>query len=1184
MSSPAAVHLHAHSEYSLLDGACKIEAMAARAAEQGQPALGLTDHGVMNGAVDLYKACRKHGIKPIAGLEAYLVDDVKTIKEKPKYERNHLTLLAESDAGFANLVKLTSAGFLEGFSRGKANVDMEMLAAHAEGVIVLTGCLQSRFCRRLVEEREGDARAHLDDLIQAFGPEQVYFEVQKNGIDEQEKANQGIVRFARELNRPLVGTADVHYLRREDFDNHAALLCVQTKSTLEAPKMSFDTNEFYLKSNEEMSSSFAEWPEAIPTTLEIAERCELEIELGKLLLPRYPTEDGSEPEAMLRRIAAEGLRERYGAPAPAEAVERMEFELGVIEEMGFSSYFLIVWDFVRYAKENGVAVGPGRGSAAGSIVSYVLKITDLDPLAEGLIFERFLNPGRKSMPDIDIDFSVRGRERMIRYVGDKYGRESVAQIITFGKMAPRAATRDAARVLGFDYGSGDRLAKQIPEPIMGRSPSFEECLKPGQELKKTYDAEPDAKRIIDVAQGLEGIIRNNSIHAAAVVIADRPLHEVVPLQLAEDRNAPATSPNGNGSGKPERQYKIVTQYSMGPIEEIGLLKMDFLGLRNLDVIEDAIDIIERSRGERIEMERIPIDDAKTYAMLAKGDSTGVFQFESEGMRDALRKVGPTEFADIVALGALYRPGAMAYIPAYAKGKKDPSTVRYPDPRLRAITEETHGCVIYQEQLMEISRSMAGFSGAEADDLRKAIGKKKRDLMATMKDKFMQGLAESNTAPEVARDLWKLNEAAADYSFNKSHAACYGLISYRTAYLKANYPAEYMAAVISSVMNTKDKVPFFVNRCSEMGIDVLPPDVNSSDHSFVVSENAIRFGLDAVKNVGHSAVEAILRAREDKPIASIWDFCERVDSRAVNKRAIECLIKCGALDSTGATRKGMLEALPAAQSAGQKAQEDAQLGQGSIFEFGDGSAGGGGEGAGSSHHRPPISAAEFEGRELLAMEKETLGTYLSSHPLSEVREALRARVDCGLADLANKPDGAWVTVGGIVAESKKIRTKSGNQMMFATLDDVEGQVEMLVFKADQAESAGAIENDAVVLVRGRIDHKERGETKLVVQDAERFEPDGEEIARASAAAAAPSVPLCLAVDSTKFRDVDHVIDELRTLFDHHKGNAAVQVFVNGNGELSKLELGAGIRVRASSLQAELGHVPGVEALGADSLAA
>ena len=1172
MSTPAAVHLHAHSEYSLLDGACKIEAMAARAAELGQPALGLTDHGVMNGAIDLYKACDKHGIKPIVGLEAYLVDDRRAVREQTRYERNHLTLLAENDRGFSNLVKLTSAGFLEGFSRGKANVDMELLAQHAEGVIVLTGCLQSRFCRRLVEEREGDARAHLDDLIQAFGPEQVYFEVQKNGIAEQDKANEGIVRFARELGRPLVGTADVHYLRREDFDNHAALLCVQTKSTLEAPKLSFDTNEFYIKSSEEMAESFAEWPEAVPTTLEIAERCALDIELGKLLLPRYPTAAGEEPEEMLRRIAADGLRARYGDPPPAQAVERLEFELGVIEEMGFSSYFLIVWDFVRYAKENGVAVGPGRGSAAGSIVSYSLNITDLDPLANDLLFERFLNPGRKSMPDIDIDFSVRGRERMIRYVGEKYGRESVAQIITFGKMAPRAATRDAARVLGFDYATGDRLAKQIPEPIMGRNPSFDDCLKPGQELRRTYDEEADARKIIDVAQGLEGIIRNNSIHAAAVVIADRPLQEIVPLQLAEDRSAPAApNGNGNGSGKAERQYKIVTQYSMGPIEEIGLLKMDFLGLRNLDVIEDAIEIIERSRGTRLDIGAIPMGDPATFEMLAQGDSTGVFQLESEGMREAMKKVRPTEFDDIVALVSLYRPGAMSYIPAYAKGKRDPASVTYPDQRLRPITEPTYGCVLYQEQLMEIAKQMAGFSPAEADDLRKAIGKKKRDLMATMKTKFLEGMKASGTADRVAADMWSLMEAAADYSFNKSHAACYALIAYRTAYLKANYPAEYMAAVISSVMNTKDKVPFFVNRCAEMGIDVLPPDVNSSDHSFVVSEKAIRFGLDAVKNVGHAAVEAILRAREDAPIASIWDFCERVDLRAVNKRAIECLIKCGALDSTGATRKGMLEALPAAQSSGQKAQEDAQMGQGSIFDFGEETGGGA---QSQAHHRPPISAAEFDRAELLAMEKETLGTYLSSHPLAEVGPALRARVDCSLAELGGKPDGAWVTVGGIVVDCKKIRTKSGNQMMFATLDDVEGQVEMLVFKADQAESAAVIQPDAIVLVRGRLDHKDRGETKLVVQEAQRFEPDGEEIARASKVAVAPSGPFELTIDAARWSEA--LFDEVKAVLEHHKGEADVHLLI---GDV-RLKAGDRYRVRpSSSLRAELDHVLGPSALAA-----
>ena len=693
----------------------------------------------------------------------------------------------------------------------------------------------------------------------------------------------------------------------------------------------------------------------MPTTLEIAERCEIEIELGKLLLPRYPTPDGSEPEAMLRRIADEGLRARYGDPPPAEAVERLEFELGVIEEMGFSSYFLIVWDFIRYAKENGVAVGPGRGSAAGSIVSYSLDITDLDPLANDLLFERFLNPGRKSMPDIDIDFSVRGRERVIRYVGEKYGRESVAQIITFGKMAPRAATRDAARVLGFDYGSGDRLAKQIPEPIMGRSPSFEECLKPGQELKQTYDSEPDAKRIIDVAQGLEGIIRNNSIHAAAVVIADRPLQEIVPLQLAEDRSAPA---NGNGNGGQGRapvqdRHPVLDGPDRGDRPAEDGLPRPAQPRRDRGRGRDHRALARR---ERRHERRSRSTTRRPSRCSPRGDGTGVFQLESEGMREAMKKVKPTEFDDIVALVSLYRPGAMRYIPDYAKGKRNPGSVTYPDERLRPITEPTYGCVLYQEQLMEIAKRMAGFSPAEADDLRKAIGKKKRDLMATMKDKFMEGMKASDTAAKVASDMWSLMEAAADYSFNKSHAACYALIAYRTAYLKANYPAEYMAAVISSVMNTKDKVPFFVNRCEEMGIDVLPPDVNSSDHDFVVSEKAIRFGLDAVKNVGHGAVEAILRAREDAPIASIWDFCERVDSRAVNKRAIECLVKCGALDSTGATRKGMLEALPAAQSAGQKAQEDAQLGQGSIFDFGDAAAR-----RGRGRLERPAPAADLGGR-------------------------------------------------------------------------------------------------------------------------------------------------------------------------------------------------------------------------------
>src|SRR4051794_33014888 len=1144
------------------------------------PALGLTDPGGMNGAVELYKACQAHGVKPIVGLEAYLVDDRHS--EAPG-ERNHLTLLAATDAGFRNLVKLTSAGFIEGFRRGKPSVDVDLLDRHSGGVIALTGCLQSRFCRRLVEERPADARSHLDDLVGIFGLDNVYFEIQANGLSEQEKVNEGIARAARELGRPLVATADVHYLRREDYSNHAALLCVQTKSTIEQPKLRFETNEFFLKSPAEMEESFSRWPGSVATTLEIAERCEVEIELGRLLLPRFPTPDAEEPATLLRRLANEGLRRFYGAPPPAEATARLDFELSVIAEMGFESYFLIVWDFVRYAKDNGIAVGPGRGSAAGSIVAYCLNITDLDPLANGLLFERFLNPARKSMPDIDIDFSVRGREQVIRYVAEKYGRESVAQIITFGKMAPRAATRDAARVLGFDYGTGDRIAKQIPEPVLGRNPSFADCLADGSELKHTYDSDPNARRILDVAQGLEGIVRNNSIHAAAVVIADRPLDEIVPLQLAEDRSAPAA--NGTGAaktngGRAERSYKIVTQYSMGPIEEIGLLKMDFLGLRNLDVIEDAVDIIERSRGTKVDMEQIPLDDAKTFDMLSAGDSVGVFQLESDGMRDALRRVRPTEFNDIVALNALYRPGAMRFIDDYARGKRDPSSVRYPDPRLRSIADSTYGCCIYQEQLMEIAKQMAGFSPAEADDLRKAVGKKKRDLMAQMKDKFLAGMGESNTDRKVAQDLWSLMTAAADYSFNRSHAACYGLISYRTAYLKANYPAEYMAAVISSVMSTKDKVPFFVNRCEEMGIDVMPPDVNSSDHGFVVSGKSIRFGLDAVKNVGHAAVQAILAARGVAGrFDSVWDFCERVDARAVNKRAVECLIKCGALDSTGDTRKGMLDVLGPALASAQKSQEDARRGQGSIFDLGgDEAAQASTSSGGLSTQRPPVPSEEFDQRELLRLEKDTLGTFLSAHPLADVRDALRERVDCSLADVGGKEDGAWVTVGGIVSEAKKVRTGSGAYVMFATLDDLDGRAELFVRDA-ASEPAEEIELDRVILVRGRVDHKGRGEMSLVVSEAEAFEPGEDELAAARAKAKARDPErIVLRIDAAEFGP--QLLEDLKHLCQTFPGKCEVQLEMRTREGTRRLRFGSDYCVAPSpALRAELDQLLGPKALAA-----
>jgi DNA polymerase III subunit alpha len=1185
VTTPACAHLHVHSEYSLLDGACKVDALAARAAEFGQPALGLTDHGVMNGAVELHMACAKHGVKPIVGCEIYLVDD-HAASSSAKAERNHLTLLAADAEGYRNLVKLSSAGFLEGLQRGKPTVDLAQVERYSGGVIALTGCLASRFCQRLLEDRREDARAHADELLGVFGPQNVYFEVQKNGLAAQEKCNEGIVRIAREVGGSLVGTGDVHYLRREDHEHHTALLCVQTKSTIAAPKLTFETNEFYLRDSSEMVTAFADWPEAIASTLEIAERCSVELELGKQRIPSYQTPDGSSEREYLRARVQEGLRLRYGDPPSAQALERVEMELEVIDRMDFNAYFLIVWDFVKFAKENGIAVGPGRGSAAGSIVAYCLAITDVDPLRYDLLFERFLNPERVSMPDIDIDFSVRGRERVMRYVTEKYGRESVAQIVTFGKMYPRAATRDAARVLGFDYAAGDQLAKLIPDPIMGRAPSFEECLKDGQPLRKACEEDPTARQIIDVARGLEGIVRNSSIHAAAVVIADRPLTDIVPLQLADA----GTDENG------ERAFRTVTQFSMKPIEEIGLLKMDFLGLRNLDVIEDALDIIERSTGTRPDMTTLPLDDTRTYEMLARGDSTGVFQFESEGMREALKKVRPDEFNDLVALNALYRPGAMDQIPEYAKGKRNPQAISYPDERLRGILDSSKGVILYQEQAMQIATELAGFSGAKADDLRKAIGKKNRAAMAALKPEFVAGCRASGTRAEVIDLLWQTNEKSADYSFNKSHAACYGLIAYRTAWLKANFPAEYMAALISSVMSTKDKVPFFVACCEEMGIDILPPDVNLSDHEFTVGAperghtagttasattgsdglaGNIRFGLDAVKGVGYQAVEAIKRGREEGgEFTSLWDFCERVDSRTVNRKAIEALVKCGAFGSTGASRKGMLAVLEQAQAAGQKAQQDALVGQGSIFDIEPSLVA---VSAGAALERPvhpPIPSEEFEQAELLAVEKEAIGLFVSAHPLKPLREAMRARVDCALSSLAERRDKDWVTVGGIIVEAKRIRTRNGDHMMFATLDDLTSAVEMLVFGKALAEYEAVLAVDEVVLVKGRVDHKEAGKTCLVVQTVEPFSPSQEEIEQARGQAdiaaradARLSQPLHLRVEAASL--ADGTIDDLKRAIEDFPGPAEVLLDVGTSAGTHRLKFGEAYRVaHTPALRAEL----------------
>jgi DNA polymerase III subunit alpha len=1171
--TPVCAHLHVHSEYSLLDGACKIDALAARAAEFDQPALGLTDHGVMNGSVELFTACRKQQIKPIIGCEVYVVDD-HTRRAPGRLERFHLTLLAADAMGYRNLVKLSSRGFLEGYQRGKPSVDMAQLAEHGEGLIALSGCLQSRFCQHLIDDRPDLARAHASELMTAVGGDNVYFEVQKNGLPVQDKCNEEIVRIARELGRPLVGTGDVHYLRREDYHHHAALLCVQTKSTLSQPKITFDTNEFYLRSSQEMADAFAEWPEAIASTTEIAERCDVEIELGRQLIPRYQTPDASDERDYLRRLVDEGLRRRYGDPVPADARERADYELGVIDGMGFNAYFLIVWDFVKYAKDAGIAVGPGRGSAAGSIVAYCLQITDLDPLRYDLLFERFLNPERVSMPDIDMDFSVRGRERVIRYVTEKYGKEAVAQIITFGKMFPRAATRDAARVLGHEYAIGDRLAKLIPDPQQGRPPSFDECLAAGQPLRAETDRDGTAKQIVEVARGLEGIVRNSSIHAAAVVISDRDLTDILPLQIAD------AGADENG----ERVFRTVTQFSMKPVEQIGLLKMDFLGLRNLDVIEDALDIVGRSTGDRPDMATLPLDDATTYEMLAAGDSIGVFQFESEGMRESLKKVRPTEFEDLIALGALYRPGAMDQIPTYARGKRDPESIQYADERLRPILEDTKGVILYQEQAMLISKELAGFSGARADDLRKAIGKKNREAMAKLKPEFFEGCRRTGTSESVTEMLWSTNERSADYSFNKSHAACYALISYRTAWLKANYPAEYMAALISSVMDTKDKVPFFVGQAEQMGIAILPPDVNLSDHEFVVVDGNIRFGLDAVKGVGYQAVEAIKGARGDdgeaRPFTSLFDFCERVDNRSVNKKAIEALIKCGAFGSTNDSRKGMLLVLEQAQASGQKAQQDALIGQGSIFDLGpdlDGDDGGAGNAAGAfaGPTHAPIPGDEFDQNELLAAEKEALGLFISAHPLKEVGPALRAKADSTLAELPARRDGDWVTIGGMVTHAKRIKTKKGDFMMFATLYDLETSVEIIVFGKTLASCEDALETDSIVLVRGKVDHKDRDTTCLIAQQVELFQPTEAEVLEAQVQAAKPVLgpsALKLRLDATALPA--SVLGELKDLLSGFPGESDVVIELSTTVGHRRLKLGPSFRVsRSAGLHAELDHLLG-----------
>jgi DNA polymerase-3 subunit alpha len=1052
-AAPEFVHLHVHSEYSILDGACRIPALVEKAARLEMPAVSLTDHGSLAGAVELYREARKVGVKPVIGCEVYVADDRRA--QTKGYA--HLTLLAESNEGYANLIKLSSLGYLEGYYY-KPRVDWELLAEHANGIVALSGCLSGRVSRALSEGRDKDARADLDRLAQVFGRDSTYVEIQNAGLAEQQQINPQLIALAQESALPLVATGDVHYLDAEDAFAHEALLCIQSGDTLKNPNhWRFDTNEFFFKAPGEMAADFPGLEEAMARTLEVAERCTVELELGRILLPSYPVPEGRDAFDFLVELCEKGLAKRYGRATP-ELTERLRFELKTIKEMGFADYFLIVWDFIHFAKQNGVSVGPGRGSAAGSLAAYCLEITDVDPMRYGLLFERFLNPARKDLPDMDIDFSVAGRDRVINYVAEKYGRDRVAQIITFSTMAARAAIRDAGRVLDIPYGVVDRIAKMVPE---GPGQTLDAALKAGAELRQAVDSDPVAKEIVDLARPLEGLTRADSIHAAGVVIGAQPLIEVVPLQQ-------------KGSDQ-----EVVTQLNMGDVVELGLLKMDFLGLRDLDVIDKAVELVGG-----LDIATIPLDDAKTYEMLARGESTGVFQFESSGMRDALRQVKPTEFEDLIALVALYRPGPMAYIPTYAARKAGREAVSFLDPRLESITSGTYAICIYQEQYMQIAKELAGFSPAKAETLRKAIGKKIHALMASLKDEFLEGCAANGVASSVAQQLWKDMESSQDYSFNKAHAACYALIAYRTAWLRANYPKEYMAALISSVMNTKDRVPYYVNACREMAIDVLPPDVNSSEEDFAIVEGRIRFGLNAVKNVGGPTAQAVVSARkEGGPFTSLWDLVERVDPQVLNRRALESLIRCGALDSTGATRLGMLseQILDSALALGQRQAADRLAGQVSIFDDGLGAAD-----AVVERHHPLLPTSEFDERELLRLEKETLGIYVSEHPLERARADLRRKTDCALSELERRRDGDVVTVGGIVSGLKQVTTKRGEPMVFVLLDDPTGAAEVVVFNSTYAAARELLEPDRILVVKGRVDHKQQGETKLVALEVSAYE--------------------------------------------------------------------------------------------------
>ena len=1070
MSEKQFVHLHVHTEYSLLDGACRIDRMFDRLKELGQTAIAITDHGVMYGCVDFYKAAKKAGVKPIIGCEVYVATRSRFDKVNRIDGSNHLVLLCKNETGYKNLIKLVSAGFIEGFY-SKPRVDKELLEQHHEGLVCLSACLAGEIPQALLAgdyEKAKAAALYFNDL---FGQGNFYIEIQDHGIDAQQQILPLLIRLARETGIPLVATNDAHYLRKEDSKMQSILICIQTGKTVQdADKLEFETDEFYLKSTEEMYDLFSIAPDACENTVKIAEMCDFDFEFGVTKLPYFEAPDGMDNQVYFEKLCREGLVRRYGDGVSDEMRERLEYEIDVIRRMGYTNYYLIVFDFINYAKQQGIPVGPGRGSGAGSLAAYCVGITNIDPIRYNLLFERFLNPERVSMPDFDVDFCYERRQEVIDYVNKKYGHDHVAQIITFGTMAARAAIRDVGRVLGMPYAQVDSISKMVP---MELKMTLNRALEVSPELKAQYEADPQVKELIDTAIKIEGMPRHASTHAAGVVITREAANEYVPL--------------ASNDGVP------VTQFTMTTIEELGLLKMDFLGLRTLTVIKNAEEMVRR-REPDFSMDNISYDDAATYDMLGRSETEGVFQLESTGMKQVLTGLQPKNLEDIIALISLYRPGPMDSIPTYLRNRHEPDKVRYKTPQLAHILDVTNGCIVYQEQVMQICRELAGFTLGQADLVRRAMSKKKHDVMEKERQHFVTGCAANGISEQAANDIFDDMSSFASYAFNKSHAACYAYVAFQTAYLKCHYPSEFMAALLTSVLDNTDKVIEYTGECQRLGIKVLPPSINVSDGGFTVDGKSIRFGLNATKNVGRNLIAAVVRERKEKPFTSLYDFCRRLHGQELNRRAAESLVKCGAFDEIGVSRKAMLENVDAIFKSVETDVGRNVEGQLDLFSQLSGeSAGAAGEDFHIEDH------GEFPLPELLKMEKEVSGLYLSGHPLDGYRQQIQKIGACRISDLmgeeARRYDGKHVNIVCAVIKSKFMTTRSNTMMAFTNVEDLSGTMEIIVFPKVLADCRSALQDNAVVVINGRVSVKEEENAKLV---AEKITPIEEYSANGTAA--------------------------------------------------------------------------------------